>query len=115
MNVRDILAELPPDALLPVRYIRDLLASEAGSDGADLTVKQAGQLLGRSASSVRAWCASGTLEAYRFRGRQWRITREAIAAFQTRERVRHAERAHGTASTSRPADLASWRKVREAR
>lgn len=114
--LRDLLEELPDDALLPAGWVRELLVErdvDAGDDLVHLTVDDAARLLGRSASTVRAWCASGRLDAYKLAGREWRITHESLRAFQKAEAARHRARARPTTTgPRRPVDLRSWRKVR---
>ena len=71
MTHREILDGLPDTATLPVSFVRELVREvESVGHAPDLTVAQAGAILDRSPSSVRTWCASGVLEAYRFRGRR---------------------------------------------
>ncbi len=108
MNARDLLDALPDDALLPVRVVREILAEQADereADGPDYTVAEAGRVLARSASCVRSWCSSGAIDAYRLRGREWRVPRAAIRELQDRERA-------SARGSGRPANLAAWRRTR---
>jgi hypothetical protein len=114
VNPRDILEQLPDDALLPVAYIRQLLAQSAAHDPeplADLSVQDVAQALGRKPSPIRAWCASGRLEGYKLNSREWRIGRSALRAYQDQQRQNpiHNEKSF---RTGREVDLAAWRKVR---
>lgn len=61
----------------------------------DLDCGQIAALLGRSAGTIRSWCAAGVIPgAYRLRGcREWRVPRIALTAFQQRERQRAARSA----------------------
>ena len=72
---------------LPVCVVEQWL-SDGGLDvEPDLTVEDVAELFGRSPTTVRTWIREGRLEAYRF-GREYRITRRALAEFQQRERGR---------------------------
>ena len=119
-DLRNWLASLADaEATIPARVVLARLpagaqAVEQAETIADLTVDQAGQLMGRSPSTLRGWCREGLLPgSYRLRGRQWRIPRAAIAAFQRSE----AEGAVATAApkpelpSGRPVDLGAWRQV----
>lgn len=111
MSGRALLDQLPDDASLPVWFVRRLLLeSRAIDDGPDLTVPEVAALMGRSASCVRGWCRTGELDAYRFKGREWRVPRPALAALQERERTRPREAA--PALGTGPVDLSAWRRVR---
>lgn len=112
---RRLLEELPDSALLPVSFVRQILIEQedGGETATDRTVEQAGQILGRQPSTIRAWCNRGLLEgAYRLRGRQWRIPRSAIDALQRAEAERHAAKISSATSNrpSRTVDLGAWRK-----
>ena len=107
MTTRDTLAALvrayPDGASVPVpkSWLLELLSSEPvdgtrSADGpvaeieVDLDCTRVAALLGRSASTVRNWCAAGVIPgAYRLRGRrEWRVPRGALITFQQRERQR---------------------------
>jgi excisionase family DNA binding protein len=86
---------LPESTAVPVprAWLLELLAgvpSPQQAPGAieiDLTPEEAGSALQRSPVTIRAYCAAGLLPgAYRMRGRQWRIPRTALEAFQAAER-----------------------------
>jgi excisionase family DNA binding protein len=53
---------------------------------ADLTIHQVAERVGRSASTVRAWCASGRLGGYLLRDRDWRIPPARLAEFLAAQR-----------------------------
>jgi hypothetical protein len=103
---------LPPNTVVPVPagWLRDILGAgvaepASGSSLVDLTCEDVGQLFDRSASTVRAWCAAGQFPgAYRL-GREWRIPRGAIEAFQ--ERQRQGLRCQAGAA---PGSLGEWRR-----
>lgn len=77
----------------------------------DLTLVQVAERVGRSVSTVRGWAASGELEAFKFRAREWRVTPEALEAFlQAQRKPKQAQ--VKTVRPTGPVDLGSWRKVR---
>lgn len=107
MTTRDKLAALvgayPDGASVPVpkAWLQELLSSELvasarSSDAVlaeievDLDCTRVAALLGRSASTVRNWCAAGLIPgAYRLRGRrEWRVPRGGLITFQQHERER---------------------------
>lgn len=73
----------------------------------DLTVSQVAEAFGRTPNTVRRWLSSGDLEGYRFHGREWRITRQAVGVFQ--ERQRKGEQPVMARNGTRPLD--AWREV----
>ena len=75
---------------------------------ADLTVGELAAHFGRSPSTVRSWLERGELAGYRLQGREWRVTREALEAFQQRERTRRKPSPAGAGAPSAP--LSEWRK-----
>lgn len=106
-----LVADLPADTLFPVRvdHLREILAGlepAAESRLVDRTCAQAGQLLGRKPSTIRAWCELGQLPgAYKLRGREWRIPAAAIAGLSPSRPQAALE------SPSPPSlDLSGWRK-----
>jgi excisionase family DNA binding protein len=92
-----MVATMPPGSAisLPVDWLRQQLETaemvHGGTPGGapaldDLTVESAGKQLGRSASTLRTWCAAGLIPgAYRLRGREWRIPPAALQAMLDRE------------------------------
>ncbi|CAN5212861.1 hypothetical protein BH18GEM1_BH18GEM1_22450 [soil metagenome] len=98
------IASLPGDAFVPVAWLRELMgdgvvATTTATMPIDLTVLQVAELLGLSASTVRGYCAAGTLAAYRRAGREWRVPRPAVRAYLDAERERHvADQADDTPS-----------------
>ena len=77
---------------------------------AALDVDAAGELLGRSASTVRDYCRRELLPgSYRQRGREWRIPPDAIRAFHARE-AREAGKANGAGKRQDDdTNLSAWR------
>lgn len=70
----------------------------------DLTVQEVADEVGRAPSTVRGWCNSGELRAYRLNRREWRITREAMREFQRDQQTPPPD-------ISESDDLGSWRDV----
>lgn len=103
-RIRDVLVELPP-----------MERADSVLEDRDLSSSEAGLALGRSDSTVRAWCRDGRLPgAYRQSGREWRIPRSAIDAFRAAQRVENSRPAPTPAPTPRGrrsggADLSAWR------
>lgn len=118
MTLRDIIRELPDEALVPVGWVRPLVAETAASAGddhelADLTAPDVARILERAPSTIRGWCASGAIEgAYRLRGREWRIPRDALRRYQDAERQQRRTGEPTQAFRRREVDLSSWRKLR---
>jgi hypothetical protein len=91
----------------------ELLDGEASAPApeGDLTCKAAGGIIGRHDSTVRGMCERGEFPgAYRQNGREWRIPRGALTAYQATQRT--GKTAGKTAVRTRPVDLGSWRKER---
>lgn len=90
-------------------------ASEPAAIDVDLTVPQLAALFGRGSSTVRTWIEDGLFpNAYKLKGREWRVPRADIEAVQKQQREAH--RSHTPPSAVQPAkdagdvDLSSWRK-----
>jgi excisionase family DNA binding protein len=108
---------MPREALVPVGWVLDQAGANQSAPVADvdLTAVQAGELLGRAASTIRGMCASGELlGAYRARGREWRVPRAALSAWQREEARRHAEKVTPPrrVRANATADLGAWRKLK---
>jgi len=102
-------------ALVPAEEVLERLPATTaeGGLGADplcaLDVDAAGEVLGRSASTVRDYCRRDLLPgAYRQQGREWRIPLDAIRAFQVEEAK--PVQANGAGRRLVDDDLSSWRK-----
>lgn len=72
----------------PVERIRTWVADSKGDVEPDRTVREVAELFGRSPVTVRAWIRAGRLKAYRFRGREYRVSSDALETFIERERSR---------------------------
>lgn len=74
---------------------------------ADLTCEEAGEELGRAASTIRTWCGRGAIPgAYRLHGREWRIPRASLRRYLDQQ----AEGKREAGRDGEPVDLGSWRK-----
>lgn len=112
----DLLGELArAQSLAMSRLVREgnIPQAKGSADGkagsrADYTVKEVAQRHNRSGQTVRDWIKSGQLEAYRFNGREYRVTPEALAEFERQQRGGHL-RSGGP--TDEAVDLGAWRKV----
>lgn len=72
--------------VLAVDTLRTWLDDSKPGFEADLTVDEVAQFFNRSPITVRAWIRSGELRAYRFKGREYRITHSALEEYQARQR-----------------------------
>lgn len=105
------------DVAAEVEHIRDDLRElgcqepEAASPPADMTLMEVAEKLRRSVSTVRGWCASGELQAYKLMGREWRVTPEALEAFLETQRKPKQELGKQRTANG-PVELGAWRKVR---
>lgn len=107
MDRRAVLLELakavqPNQAVsVPAAWLVEALA--APDESGDLTVPDLCRQYGRKSSAVRGWLEAGRFPgAYKMNGKEWRVPRAALAAFDAGQRTRG----------SRRANLGSWRKVR---
>ena len=71
---------------LPVDALRDWLSENGGGLDHDLTVEDVAQFFDRSPITIRSWIRDGRLQAYHFRGKEYRITHSALEEFQDQER-----------------------------
>lgn len=84
---------------------------DAGTGAAlvDLTADAVGAELGRSASTIRAWCASARIPgAYRLHGREWRIPRASLRRYLDTQAQGHAPKVKPEGESS--VDLGRWRR-----
>ena len=71
---------------LPVAAVKEWVNENGSSLDQDLTVEEVGKFFDRSPVTIRTWIRDGRLEAYHFRGKEYRITHSALEQFQHRER-----------------------------
>lgn len=116
-RLRRMAESVPPGGSVTIP--RDWLVAEldqapAAEPQGDLTVAEAGKILGRAASTVRVWCHGELIPgAYLYRNREYRIPPAALAAFQEAERTRkRGER--NTPPAGQPANLGAWRDLKRA-
>lgn len=116
-----LVEDLPPggSVTLPRSALEELLEKSADALGdrdepiGDLTVLDLAEELDRAESTVRAWCSDGLIEeAYKLRGREWRIPRAAARRFLTREADEEPEERSASVGRGGPTSLSDWRKHR---
>jgi excisionase family DNA binding protein len=110
-----VLAALPDDSFLPVRYVRRLLNEFERDEREErlLTVTDVAARCGRSRSTVRGWCAAGELPgAFKLNGVAWRVPESALREFFEAQRDPTRSRAPAL-GPSKPPDLRAWRKERD--
>ena len=66
--------------------LREWLSERGGGLDHDLTVAEVGEFFNRTPATIRAWIRAGRLEAYLFRGNEYRITHAAVEELQDQER-----------------------------
>lgn len=101
----------PAGTMVPVEALVAMLgAAEAPADTpADLTVQEVAEQMGRKPGAVRGWIRSGELRAYLFNGKEYRVTRAALAEYIEAQRTGRKRSQGGAGKT---ADLGAWRQVR---
>ena len=72
--------------ILRVETVKGWLNENGSGLDPDLTVEEVGKFFQRSPVTIRAWIRAGRLEAYLFRGNEYRITHVALEEFQEGER-----------------------------
>jgi len=72
--------------ILSVEDVKGWLSENGSGGDQDLTAKEVGELFDRSPATIRAWIRAGRLDAYLFRGNEYRITHAALEEFQGQER-----------------------------
>lgn len=101
---------------LPVDWLRVELGmatvpiQPCQSDARDLSVDEVADIVKRRPSTVRGWCSSGQISAYRLNGREWRITRTALDTFLDGQRAPHDGEPTRTRRVAAP-NIGAWRSV----
>lgn len=117
--LRASLDPLPPETLVPVGWIRQLMPDDAeprAEDSApaevDLTVRQVADLFARGVSTIRTWLAAGDFpNAYRLHAREWRVPRSDVTALQRRQSAEYRAAKSATPKRrSEDVDLGEWRE-----
>lgn len=119
-RLRQIVDPLPSDASVTLTavclrgWLEEENAAPAYRASEELTVDELADELHRGRSTIRAWLSEeGNFpNAYRLRGREWRIPRSDVTAFLARQRPRATtEEDEGLpAPAEQPADLGAWRR-----
>lgn len=108
-DLEKLLAELPDDALVPVRWLRSRLRADSSPQAesvADLSAADVAKQLGRKPGTIAGWIRNGRLEGYRLNRREWRVTAASLRAF-----LDAAQRQRDGGESEAPPDLSSWRRV----
>ena len=87
-RLRRMIDGMPDGAsvILSVEDVKGWLSENGSGLDHDLTVEEVGRFFDRSPATIRAWIRAGRLDAYRFRGNEYRITHAALEEFQGQER-----------------------------
>ena len=111
-RLRCIVDAMPADGTvtLSVAWLKGLLAAEGDSLGMDrlLTLEEAGDIVGRSPSTVRTWLNTGRLDGFKLNARSWRIRESALRSFIERQEAGGHE--PPTIRNSELADIGDWRQ-----
>ena len=111
-RLRAIVESMPADAsvTLSVSWLRDNLDAEGDSPGPDrlLTLEEAGEVVGRSPSTIRTWLNTERLAGFKLNGRTWRIRESALRSFIERQEASGHEAP--TIRSSRSVELGDWRQ-----
>jgi len=107
VDLAKLLAALPNDALVTVRWLRAQLEQPEVADDsvADLSCAAVAKLLDRTPGCIRGWCQRGEIVGvYRLNGREWRIPRASLRAYQAAHGAKRSEQ------NAEPVNLGSWRE-----
>ena len=112
-ELRDVIATHAPGSLIPRDWLLSQLegveAESPSTTLADMSSEEAAEILHRAPSTVRDYCRRRLLPgAYRQRGREWRVPRSAVLAFQRAEAKPKAPVRVSGRRAEEP-DLGSWR------
>ncbi len=115
-RLRTLAEALPEGASITLssEALRSLLGTDADESSTmahDMTVEEVANHLDRSPQTVRRWIREGELDAYSFRGREYRITAAALRTFIAREQTA-SERPPQPPGTHVTKQLGAWRSVR---
>lgn len=115
-RLRALAKALPAGASITLssEALRSLLETDADESSTlahDMTVEEVANHLDRSPQTVRRWIREGELDAYSFRGREYRITAAALRNLIAREQT-SAERPPQSPGAHVAKQLGAWRSVR---
>ncbi len=115
-RLRTLAEALPEGASITLssEALRSLLETDADESSPlahDMTVEEVANHLDRSPQTVRRWIREGELDAYSFRGREYRITAAALRNFIAREQTA-VERPPQSPCAHVTKQLGAWRSAR---
>ncbi len=118
-RLRTLAEALPEGASITLssEALRSLLerdADESSTLAHDMTVEEVANHLDRSRQTVRRWIREGDIEAYSFRGREYRITAAALHDFIARQQTA-PDRTPSTPPVHLANQLGAWRSLRSNR
>ncbi len=88
---------------------REIQRAANGSDPkprADLSTADVATMYDKSRQTVRGWIGKGLLDAYKFQGREWRVTPASLEKFRREQREPLKLEV-----VKPPPDLRGWRKA----
>lgn len=115
-RLRELVDALPEGASVTLQR-RTILSwleeseSSAREDGdriSDLTVQEVAEELARSPSCIRGWLSDGTLQGYKLKGREWRVSRDSLREFLAGQR-RTDDQSDSRVPARRSGSLSDWR------
>ncbi len=112
-RLRTLAEALPEGASITLssEALRSLLETDADESSTlthDMTVEEVATHVERTPQTVRRWIREGELDAYSFRGREYRITAAALRDFVAREQTA-AERRPQSPGAHVTKQLGAWR------
>lgn len=110
-RLRHLVQTGDPDGTVTLRWLAELLGEPVEGESAakdeaprDLTVDEVAEHFRRAPSTIRGWLFQGDLRGYKLNGRDWRVTRSALAEYEQRQREPDVD-------DSVDVDLSSWRRI----
>jgi excisionase family DNA binding protein len=92
-------------AALDEMLVNEPAENSEPDNGPDYTVSEIAVRFDRAPQTVRDWIKSGKLRGYLFNGREYRVTRHALAEFEEKQRQGRETKPVATS------DLGAWRRV----
>ena len=111
-RLKAIIDGMPQDGAvtLSVAFLSRLIEAEAAESGMGrlLTLEEAGDIVGRSPSTVRTWLNTGQLDGFKLNARSWRIRESALRTFIERQESGGHE--PPTVRNSGSVHISAWRE-----